>query len=659
MRGEGGHIAAMFFLLTCSAFSQEMPDTTGAGRVDTARIYPVPEIVVEAGSLVERETRSTQPIAVITRAQLEAINARDLGDAVARAPGAFVRQYGGPGGLRTLSLRGASAQGTVMLIDGVRYRSSADGAFDLSNIPAAALERVEVVRGGAAALYGSNSLGGAVNVITGGPRTTGTTWGTELDAGSFGEYGVGASVADGGAQGFLDASFHLTRADGDYPFAYDQFGETVSTRRENADFTNLFGRAAWSYRDDGWRTAVTAIGFRSERGTPGAVVQGNLEQRRARLDESDLFVVGSAGHSWGEWDGSLAVSGRLNRLDYRDPDARSVGPDGIDDRYNRREGALNLRVRGMAWDNGVVEATAEVGYAGLNGDNLDPSAGSHVDRLQAAGAISTNWLFDSLPFNSQFVVDAAFRFDYFSDMESALSPSVGFSLRPGALPLRVRGRGALNYRAPSFTEQYYLNYGNTDLRPERSRSLDVGLTYEFDPEFGMEAGGFLIDTRDQIVGVPRSPISWSADNVGRVVSQWLESAAYGTFLDRLIDLRFSYTLMTAIDRSGGETDGERLVYAPDELLSGSCEARIEGYRVGLSWQYISHRYTLPLNSPETALPHYSIIDAFASARWRVGTFDVVVRLAGSNLFDVDYQVVRNYPMPGRSFRLGIEMKYGG
>ena len=102
-------------------------------------------MVVEAESLERRAAGSAQPMALISRAQIEAIDAVDLADVVALSPGAFVKQYGGLGGLRTLSLRGASAQQTVVLIDGVRYQSSAAGAVDLGLLPADAIEHEKSV----------------------------------------------------------------------------------------------------------------------------------------------------------------------------------------------------------------------------------------------------------------------------------------------------------------------------------------------------------------------------------------------------------------------------------------------------------------------------------------------------------------------------------
>jgi outer membrane receptor protein involved in Fe transport len=506
-------------------------------------------------------------------------------------------------------------------------------------------------------LYGANALGGIINVVmraNGDGRVRSEARGT---AGSFGERGIGASLSGGNLHRW-DLSLQSTTATGAYPFSFNEYGITSVIRRDNADFSNLFGRAALSSTIGGVRASLSVQAFQSERGVPGAVVQGNREQLQARLDERELFSTARVSYAPSEWNGAVTLSGRLNRLNYRDPDAKLTGSEGINNRYDRREGSAALRIGRFVGSQGSVDATAELSYADLSGDNIDPSAGSLARRVQTGGAILTNWFVpDALP-GIELSIDGGLRFDSFSDLDPALSPSVGVVLHPAESALRVRAHGALNYRAPSFSEQYYLNFGNTDLRPERSRSVDVGATYEAAPDFVLESTLFLIDTRDQIVAVPRSPVSWSAMNIGRVISRGVELAASGRLFEGLLDLHGTYTLMRAEDRSGREADGRLLVYSPSELANGIATLHIGAYSVSSSWQYVSHRHTLPLNPPESALPHYLLLGAALAGQWELAPLHVTAQFEAINIFDTDYQVVRNYPMPGRMFRIGMTVRYG-
>lgn len=629
-------------------------------RTDSIGTYRAAEVVVDAQSILPRVSRGTQPLAVISRDEIEALNAVDISDAIGFAPGVFVKQYGGLGGLRTLSLRGTSAQQVVLLVDGVRYRTTADGAFDLSNIPAAAVERVEVVRGGNAALYGANALGGVINLVT---RSSAGRAVRAAAGGVVGSFGERRFTFDAG--GTLDADtweigLNSTTARGDYPFLFDEYGRTGELRRENADFTNLFGRAAWSHSyEQGGKLSLTLQGFQSERGTPGAVVQGNREQLRARLGESDLFMVVRGSVPVAGWQLSASASGRRNILRYRDPDARLAGPEGLDNRYDGEDASLALHARTTVGSVGLIDIAGEFSYAGLEGDNLDPSAGTSVQRLQWSGAVTTSWFLEQGLFGWETGVDVGMRADLLSDAGGALSPSVGVNLRLGHMPLRARLHGGLSYRAPTFTEQYYLNYGNRDLRPERGASLNAGLTFEATERLVLEANIFAIHMTDQIVAIPRSPVSWSAANIAAVLSRGVEGALSGTFLGDHLAARLSYTLMRVEDGTRGMTYGKLLVYSPQEILNGMAEVRAGWLAAGVNWQYVSHRFTLPANDPASALPHYMALGAGVSTGWKYGGLAFTARVECSNLLNADYQVVRNYPMPGRMLRMEVLVKFGG
>lgn len=633
----------------------------GAGAdslADSSRAPVLSTVIVRAESIVSRAAAAAQPTSIVSRETIEAAHSRDAADVVALVPGAFIRRYGGLGGLRTLSLRGTSAQQTVVLLDGLRYQSAAAGAVDLGSIPSSVLRRVEVVRGGDAARYGANALGGAVNLVTDPVGGVGTTAIARLDAGSFGERGATLAASASAGAHALNGSLTITRFDGDYPFPYREYGEQSIVRRENADLASTFARAAWSYNvDDELRVGASGIGFDTERGVPGAIVQGHREQLRARLAERELFTTLRASLSRRDLQGTVALSGRVNRLDYRDPDASLNGPSGIDNRYDRIESALLLRASHAVGSDGLVEASAELSYARLRGNNLDPSVGASVERLQWGVQTAASWSLDSLVPRSDLSLDAALRLDGFSDVPSSVSPSLGIVVRPGRGALRLRAHGSLNYRVPTFTEQYYLNYGNTDLRPERSASADLGATCELFGTMLAEAGVFVIDTRDQIISVPRSPVVWSAMNVARTLSRGVEMSLSGTALDGLIALNLSYTRMRAEERTAGETEGRLLVYSPEELSSVLLEVRLGAFAAGLIAQHTSHRHTLPSNAPEAVLPRYAVLGAHVRAHASIGALRLEARAEISNALDEAYEVVRNYPMPGRGFRVGVEVGY--
>jgi len=612
-------------------------------------------IVVRGSSIASRVARAPQAISVVPARELAAVSGNDLSDAIARTPGVFIRSYGGLGGLRTLSLRGTSAQQNVVLIDGIRYQGTAAGALDLGNIPIESMERVEVMRGGGASLYGANALGGVVNVITQRPGSTPAAH-IALDAGSFGEQGVDLGLSTGTARDRWSLVVNGRRSDGDYGFAVNEFGESSRRERSNGDASRLFARLGWRHAfDNGDEVSISAQGMAGDRGVPGAVVQGSVEQARARLDEREFFGVARHTTTIDEWSVATSATARLHRLEYRDPDARYDGPDGVRNRYLRNETALALRARRVIADAGMLDLFIEGSREGLDGDNLDPSLGSTPRRTGGSIGGSLSWLFDEGMLGWETLVEGSLRGDLFDDVDGTISPSVGLSWRLAELPIRLRARVAASYRAPSFAEQYYLNYGNAGLRPERSISIDAGSTVELE-NIAIEMGLFQIDTRDQIASIPKSPVSWSAHNIALVRSRGIEFSLSGHLVDTLLLMRGSYTLMETRDRTDGPTYDRLLPYAPQELASALVEARIGAWSFTISTSHVSHRFTLANENPSTALPHYTVIDLGGGYAFQLGPVSLTAYLECANLFDIDYQVVRNYPMPGRGVRGGLRIK---
>jgi outer membrane receptor protein involved in Fe transport len=183
--------------------------------------------------------RATDPTssATVVQADKFAGEAKGVAELVATAPGVAVREQGGLGQLATVSIRGASADGVRVLLDGLPLNTGAGGGVDLSRIPRHWISSVEIVRGAEGARWGAGALGGVVNLVT--RPAGGDAWSAEVGGGSWRTYTVGADAAAGGETWGLVGALSLNGTDGDFPYVYDrtlnQPGGTVErTRRTRA-----------------------------------------------------------------------------------------------------------------------------------------------------------------------------------------------------------------------------------------------------------------------------------------------------------------------------------------------------------------------------------------------------------------------------------------
>ena len=649
----------ILLLLICGRLTAGVPDSLAVDSTLYHEGEPDSNVVVVTASRLRTiEVEGARATTVIGREMIEESGRDDLADALLLSPGVFIRRYGGSGSLATLSLRGTAAGQTKVLIDGLPWRTSADGGGNLGNVPLGRIEGIEVIRGGDGALYGSNALGGVVNIRTGSGSER--SWRASLGAGSFGERSVDLQALHP-----VDPlhSLHLhagySTAAGDYPFTFREFGETLEIRRENGDHETFNAGVGWRYEGGPGGAAISLDGFTARRGVPGGVTQGNRELTEAELSEREGSGTVRVEGRLGPILLSSAGRARLNVLRYTDPEGRFAGPTGVDNEFRRSDLLGQLRAVWIADQATAIEGVIDADYSRLVGDNLDPSVGEEVDRTRLGGMLHVTRRFDSLPVVASLTFDGGLRLDRFSDLGGRLSPSIGVVLKPTRHPIRLRGHYALNYRAPTFNEQYYLNVGNAEVGIERATSLTLGATWAPGDRLLVEGSLFRIDTRDRIVSIPQSPVSWTTLNIGRVESRGVELGIRGEFIPELLSGSVAYTRIATIDRTDGVTGGHRIPYAPDEVATASLSADLSVVRLHGALEYTSHRYTLAWNSPETALPRYGLVDLAASRRQGFGPVLLDIRLQVSNVLDQRYEVIRSYPMPGRSLRIEVRISNAG
>ncbi len=621
------------------------PDSTS--RVDKDSVVRLPGVEVDAPRI---RASIARPEVNISRADIERLPLNSTGDALELSPGVFVKRYGGLGGIQTLSLRGSTAPQTLLLLDGVRLNSVQSGSVDLALLPLSLLEEIQVVRGGGASLYGGNALGGLVNIRTRLLRRS-PQLGADVTHASFNEWRAAAwgGVREGPFQ--LNASLALEEGDGDYPFTFDQFGGREQARRGNGDASIRAGMLNMQWVRTGMRLFAAAILRRAERGSPGAVVQGRIEDASARLLDDGVIGYGGVELLGRHWRGGLLFNVRRNDQTYLDPEF--YGPDPAEHTFNFREqevgAALNLAaVLGRL----ELDARLELSAAELRGEQLQNLEGEKAERDHAAAALRAAGPLLKVG-DSELHVETALRLDVYSEFDAVLSPSLGVAWKRVLPDMTLRADLSDNFRPPSFNELYYINYGSTDLRPERGLSFNAGIAWESD-NLSVALDAFVLRTRDQIIAVPRSPVSWSARNVGRVHSRGLELALRGTWCGGRLRTAVAGTLQRAVDESPESfSRGEEIVYTPGELLNCSASWTEGDVAAGVVYALVGERLSLPGAAAEDIMPAYSLTDLFVEVGFELGGSKFTTRLQTKNVFGEEYAVLRNYPMPGRGVSVGL------
>lgn len=547
---------------------------------------PPPVTLDEVVVRLPRAQADADPTAAASVVEPEryAGEAKQVAELVSTAPGVAVSGYGGLGQLSTVSIRGSTADGVLVLVDGLPINGAFGGGVDLSTIPSRWIERIEVVRGAEGAHYGAGALGGVLNVITRRPEAG--RWAAETSAGSFGSYGLAADGAFGDARSSVLAAASLDTTDGGFPWTYDPSPYTGGDERTLTRRNNGATRGAALVK------VASALG--------GARLDGLLQlsggHREVPLPPASGDLAGS---SW-EDDGRLLamlrlggiaprpglslsarVHGRLDRLDVR-----------IDERSNQRGGAAGLAGEAsLVHGPGLLTGTAEVA-----GETVDASGAGTHGRATFAATLAE----DLALAGGRVRLSPAARAE-------AVGPFGGWSAKLGgsvrlAPGLTARASAGRTFRAPGFAE-LYLQQGmvkpNPDLAPERGLGADVALVAE--GRHGFASAGAYATRYDDLILYDQVSLDYlKPRNMGRALMSGVELEAASAPLRPLANLSLSgsYTLLASRNQRGAEEELGRWVphrarhrlFARAAVAPGRVSASVEAQYVGR--QYLDTRNVL-------------------------------------------------------------------
>jgi outer membrane cobalamin receptor len=600
---------------------------------------------------------------VLDAERIAAREAATLATLLQDVPGLTVARTGGLGPQTSLFLRGGDSNATRVLVDGVPVNEPG-GEYNFGPDVPLALERVEVVRGAASSLYGSDALAGVVQLVTRRGRPGPAEVRVEAEGGGHAWRRAHATASS--RRGGFDWTAGLQRlqTDNEEPnSAFEQNaaalaggweGERTALRvvlrgEDGAHGTpgqTAFGRPD---RDASFerRAGVASVHLRHGRG--GAV--HHLRAGYARMDWRSLNPLDSGSYvpRWGDLFAPFPFSDFPDPFGFQHDTARLSGGYQVE----ADAGPRHLLTAG-------VDVEHETGALGSRGEpRLEPrrtNAGVYAQDRLALGTRVFATLGGRIEHNGSFGTRAVPR------------AALAFRARGGSAPLTLRASAGAGVKEPSFFESYgvaFFAQGNPDLRPEKSRTFDLGLEQRlFGDRLRAEATVFQHDYRDQIAYHVLDPATFQGSwtNLGHTRARGLELLAEASPVPAL-RLGAHYTRLDGeVLVSGPGADpiyaaGQPLVRRPRH--QGGLSARWRGARasVGADLLMVGRRADsdfLGLGLLENA--GYARLDARAVlGPWR----SLELMVAGENLLDRRYQEVLGYPALGRSVRVGLRFRRGG
>jgi vitamin B12 transporter len=600
-------VLVVLILSPAALFAQALPPTSES-------------IVVTATATPEEEKQLGVATTVITREEIQKSGRVTVLELLRSVPALNVVQSGSDGSQTSIFLRGTNSTQTLVLVDGARVNSAYFPGYDFSGLTTENVERIEIVRGPFSALYGSEAIGGVVQIFTRPPQE-GFSGSVTAEGGNADTASASAFVTGGSGPLSVAASYRFANTNGDVP---------NSNWREN----NGSARVDWQASADA-RIGIEGSILSGKVGSPGPVGMENPAANTVLKEERLALPVNVTLSPTNHLNGFFATV--WSKPEFNDPegqfgayasqtDARTVQAQVSD---SASFGPHTVTAIAL-WTQSSVTST----------DTYGTSLDGQQTTIWGIGAQDSVTL-------GQFLINGGVRYDGNSQFGSAVSPRGSIAWLSKDQKWKVRAGGGSAFRAPTVGELYFPFYGNPDLKPERSVSWEAGGEAYVGKGGRVEVTYFWNDLKDLIVYDFHSS---KTENIGSARTQGVE-VGYRQQILAPLALQASYTYTDAVDR----TNDTPLLRRPKNIASLTVAWQpLPALSIEVRGLYTGTRADAnPITSDPLVDPSYFRLDLFAS--WQFGTFAPYLRI--NNLTDASYDEAAGYPAAGIRAAGGVAVKF--
>ena len=630
----------MIFAVFCCQFLS-IPLFAQQQRVDTARTYFIPEITV-SDIYQTREVRSTAPLQIFSKDALKNLNALQVSDAVKHFAGVTVKDYGGIGGLKTISIRSLGAQHTAVGYDGITLTDCQTGQIDLGRFSLDNVDQLSLSNGQNDNIFQPARFfasAGILNIQTLTPRFEDgkhTNISASFKTGSWGLVNPSLLLEQRISRKWtVSANGEWMSSDGHYPY-------TLYYGNEEGDLSSREKRKNTDVQTFLW--------------DKNTFIQSQYKKEFNR-----------------QWVFQTSAKWNWSYQRYLDPDYKgSTGE--IENSYYQQEYYLSGAVLYRLLNNLSFSLSSDGSINTMNANLNDFAHPTRYSWLTAfAGKYVNNWLTFSASALATVIYEQADKGGSAGNHRK-LSPYVSASFKPfDKEEFRIRIFYKDIFRLPSFNDLYYGETGNNKLKPENARQYNIGLTYSKDvcpflPYLSATVDAYYNKITDKIIAYPTKNLAvWSMRNLGSVEIKGIDVTGNVSLqpCEKLrINLSGNYTYQRALDVTNsdpaseeGRTYKHQIAYTP--RVSGSGQVGIETSWVNLSYSFLfsGKRYTQGENITENRMESYSDHSISVGRELTIRKINTSIHIEVLNIANNNYEIIKNFPMPGRSVRATFSIKY--
>ena len=636
--------------------------------------------------------REVVPSQKLNGEMLEKLNTHSVADALRYFSGIQLKDYGGVGGIKTVNIRSMGTHHLGISYDGVQLGNAQNGQIDLGQFSLDNVEEITLYNGQKSAIFQPASdfgNAGAIYIRTKAPEFSElgitnsqqhtyklkfkTQYGSSdmFRFSTLWEQRLSEAVSSSVSAGFLTAS-------GKYKFRYERRypnGETAwdtTAVRQNGDIhaerieANLFGRLD----QGGWQ--LKGYLYNSARGIPGAIVN-NVWRRGERQQDLNTFVQADYNKNIGDgfstrW---LAKYAYYN-THYVNKDSTLLP---VDNRYKQQEFYLSTANVLELLPNWSASLSYDFKWNKLDADIYNFAYPTRISNLVSlATAIDYKHLKAQGSVLATFINDKTHRKGDFAGMNSSsslskLTPAFFVNIYPfqGTF-FSMRAYVKKSFRMPTFNDLYYTDMGNANLVPESALQYDLGFALNKHFEEGiirhaeMHFDAYYNTVHDKIVAYPKGQqFRWTMLNLGKVHIKGIDveaEADCSVGCGVTATIRAQYTYQDARDVTDPTTSyyNDQIPYIPWHSGSAIVGLSYKNWDLNYSFIYAGERYDEQENILYNHMEPWYTSDLSVRYQFAVNNLRFIAQVEVNNVLNQDYEVIVNYPMPGRNYALTLSVE---
>ena len=563
-------------------------------------VTPLDEVVVSATRTSQTVDETLAATTIVTRQEIEQLQSTSVVDVLRKyVPGVDFTISGGMGKTTGLHLRGTESDHVLVLIDGVRAGSVTTGAMAWSHLPAAMIERIEIVRGPRSSLYGSEAIGGIISITT--RKDKAGSWHGSVSAGSYNTQKLALGTSFGNAKTSASINTSYVNTDG------IDAKVTNNPDKDGYDNKNINLRLQHKLTD---KTDISLTGFYAE-GTNEFDDFGDTNRSSHSEFVQQNLGLNLSSELSERWHTGVVIG------EYRD---KSKAFDGFPGFFNTTRQQLN-------WQNDISVGDETLLTLGVDYQRDRVNSSTSYAKTKRT---DTGYFAEYQTTVAEHDVQVSLRTD---DNDAFGTHTTGnLSVGRDIGKSRLIASYGTAFKAPTLNELYFpFGFGNPDLQPEKSRTLEIG--------FRTKLGGADVSTsifRTEVTNLIATDANFQAQNIEKARIDGLE-LEYNRSIHQFA-LNTNLTLLNPVNR----TNGKQLESRTKRTLKVNLDRDFDKFSVGGSLIAQSKRAKGTYSSE---IPGYATVDLHAG--YRVNKH-IQLQAAVNNLLDKDYQTKSGYNMPDRN-----------